>query len=321
MENEMKYIYAIYEHGSFSKAAEALYLTQPALSTSVQKVEARIGMPLFDRTHKPLELTDAGRLYIKKYYQIRDLERELEEQLGDISSLQTGSLRIGGTHYFHSVILPPVLSEFIHRYPGVQLELKEAASDVLLEMLYEHDIDLTFNCIEKPKDTFRRQPCFIDTILLCVPSAFPVNKQLKDVALSKEDIMAGKHRHFDVPTVSLRSFADTPFILLTEGNDLYTRSIHFFEEAGVKPDVRLKVSQLATSFQLSCSGIGAAFISDYLVNIATEDALFYKISESGTTRVFDLVMSDRHYISGAMQAFSGVFREYYNVKLPERRKR
>ena len=320
MENEMKYIYAVYEHGSFSKAAEALYLTQPALSTSVQKVEARIGMPLFDRTHKPLALTEAGRLYIQKYYEFRDLERELEEQLEDISSMQTGLLRIGGTHYFHSVILPPVLAAYMKKYPKIRIDLKEAASDELLDLIYEHEIDITFNCIEKPKDSFRRTPCFIDTILLCVPAVFPVNETLTEAAFTKEDIMNGKHRSFDVPTVSLKSFADTPFILLTEGNDLHTRSIRFFEHAGIQPQIRLEVTQLATSFRLSTSGIGAAFVSDYLVNTATENVLFYKISEPGITRVFDLVMSDRHYVSNAMRAFSDIFREYYDVKVPERRK-
>ncbi len=321
MENEMKYIYAIYRHGSFSKAAEALYLTQPALSAAVQKVEARIGMPLFDRTHKPLGLTAAGELYIRKYYEIRDLETELAEQLGDISGLQAGSLRIGGTHYFHSCILPPVLAQYMKKYPGIRVELTEAGADKLLDLIYDHEIDITFNCVADPKDSFRRTPCFIDTVLLCVPASFPVNKRLRDAVFTKEDILAGRHRSFDVPGVNLRELADTPFILLTEGNDLYTRSMSYFEHAGVNPDIRLKVSQLATSLQLSSSGIGAAFISDYQIDESTRDLLFYKIGAPSTTRVFDLVMSDRHYVSNAMKAFSDLFRSYYDIVLPERRRR
>ena len=321
MENEMKYIYAVYEYGSFSKAAEALYLTQPALSTAVQKVEARIRMPLFDRTHKPLELTEAGKLYIKKYYEIRDLETELEEQLSDISSLQTGTLRIGGTHYFQSCVLPPVLARFMQMYPGIHIELKEAGADRLLDLLYEHEIDITFNCIEMPQDSFRRTPCFIDTVLLCVPESYPVNDSLKAAALTKEDILAGRHRRFDIPAISLSQTADIPYILLTEGNDLHTRSMSYFEHAGVDPKIRLMVSQLATSLQLACSGIGAAFVSDFLVNTSTENVLFYRIDAPATTRVFDLVMSDRHYVSNAMKAFSDLFREHYDLVLPERRRR
>ena len=66
MQQEMKYIYTVYQKGSFSKAAESLYMTQPALSISIQKVETEIGMPLFNRDKKPLELTEAENFILKK---------------------------------------------------------------------------------------------------------------------------------------------------------------------------------------------------------------------------------------------------------------
>ena len=74
MQLEMKYIYTVYQCGSFSKAAEKLFLTQPALSISVQKVEHEVGMPLFNRDKKPLEITEAGMIYIQKIEQIQHLE-------------------------------------------------------------------------------------------------------------------------------------------------------------------------------------------------------------------------------------------------------
>ena len=109
MQQEMKYIYTVYRHGSFSKAAEELFLTQPALSISVQKVEHELGLSLFNRDKKPLELTEAGKIYIQKIEQIQHLEEELSAQLNDLTDLKTGSLKIGGTHYFNAYILPPVL--------------------------------------------------------------------------------------------------------------------------------------------------------------------------------------------------------------------
>ena len=67
MQQEMKYIYTVYQKGSFSKAAEALFMTQPALSISVQKVENEIGMPLFNRDKKPLELTKPESFMLKRF--------------------------------------------------------------------------------------------------------------------------------------------------------------------------------------------------------------------------------------------------------------
>ena len=92
MQPEMKYIYTVYQCGSFSKAAEKLFLTQPALSISVQKVEHEVGMPLFNRDKKPLELTEAGMIYIQKIEQIQHLEQELAMQLNDLTDLKTGHL-------------------------------------------------------------------------------------------------------------------------------------------------------------------------------------------------------------------------------------
>ena len=168
MQQEMKYIYTVYQKGSFSKAAEALFMTQPALSISVQKVENEIGMPLFNRDKKPLELTEAGKLYVEKIQQIQHLENELSQQLNDLTSLQTGNLRVGGSHYFNSYILPPVIADFKKKWPGINLLLTEAGSYELLDMLKEDLIDLTFNCTPDSHDKLRRMPGFQDTILLAV---------------------------------------------------------------------------------------------------------------------------------------------------------
>ena len=84
MQQEMKYIYQVYTDGSFSRAAEHLYLTQPALSIAVQKVEESIGMPLFDRSRRPLQLTAAGEIYIGTIKKIMGLEQDLDRQIQDI---------------------------------------------------------------------------------------------------------------------------------------------------------------------------------------------------------------------------------------------
>lgn len=313
----MKYIFTVYKYKSFSKAAEALYMTQPALSIAVQKVEKRLGMPLFDRTCKPLKLTEAGALYIQKIQQIRNLEYELEQQLNDLSNLHTGSLRVGGSHYFNSYVLPPILTEFVQKYPGIHLELVEAGSDELLRMLYDQAIDLTFNCTLRPTDSFLRIPCFTDTILLSVPAHLPVNQRLSSCALTADDILNKKYKRSDVPSVSLADFSDTPFILLTPGNNLYERSRILFEEGGITPNVCLEVSQLVTAWHLSLSGMGASLISDLLVTERSHSILFYKVDSPLCTRTFDLTMSDRHYVSSAMSAFGNLFRSWYRLHSPE----
>lgn len=119
MEAEMNYVYTVWKHRSFSKAARELYLTQPALSAAVKRVETKLGLPLFDRASKPLQLTEAGMLYIEKAEQIRRLEQELQAQVDDLHDNSTGTLRIGTTHYFNVYVLPPVLRQYIGKSPGL----------------------------------------------------------------------------------------------------------------------------------------------------------------------------------------------------------
>ena len=73
-----EYIYAVYEEKSFSKAAQKLYITQPALSTAVKKVETRLGRPIFDRSTSPVRLTECGEKYIHYAEHLMDMENEFE---------------------------------------------------------------------------------------------------------------------------------------------------------------------------------------------------------------------------------------------------
>ena len=110
MRQELEYVYEVYKSGSLSKAAEKLYITQPALSMAIKKIESSIGMTLFDRKVRPFQLTEAGWLYINAITRIKKIEAELTQRIGDINDLHTGHVRVGGSHYINGYILPPVLA-------------------------------------------------------------------------------------------------------------------------------------------------------------------------------------------------------------------
>ena len=93
----MEYVYEVYKQKSFSKAAAKLYISQPSLSANVKRIEKKVGYPLFDRSTKPLELTEGGKQYIHTGHQIMTATTEFDTVINDFGELRTGSLHFGGS--------------------------------------------------------------------------------------------------------------------------------------------------------------------------------------------------------------------------------
>ena len=302
MEAEMRYIYEIWHEGSFSKAAEKLYLSQPALSMAVSKTEKKLGMPVFDRSRRPPRLTPAGEIYIETIQKEMHLEEDMERKIEDLRSLNAGTLCIGGSHYLNAYILPDILMQFHSLYPGVSLDLVENSSAELAKMLSRKELDLTFSCNEEFMLDFRRYPAFWDHILLGVPGVL-VNEKVRPHGMSAVQISQGRHREADCPTVLLNEFREVDFILLREGNNLHDRALLLFEKENLRPNILMEVSQLVTAYHLAEHGLGATFISDRLVFPVEDRLLYFKLNSRLTDRLFYMLLPNRDYIPNAVRAF------------------
>ncbi len=317
MQQELLYIYKVYEEGSFSKAAEKLHITQPALSIAIQKMETSLGMPLFDRNYRPLRLTAAGKTYIESIKKMFYLEQDLNQQITDIYNLKTGSIRIGGSHYLNAYILPDLLQKFNQMHPGIQLQMIEAGSNDLSHMLSEHKLDLTFSCNTVLVDAFERYPFFHDQILLAVPETFSINCQLAEYALSAADIVSKKHLHSDCPTAPFSYFHNLDYILLSEGNNLHDRAFQLFKAAGFSPRIKLQLSQLVTAYHLAIAEFGATFISDRIIRTADAPLKFYKIAPQIADRLFYILLPHNSYVSKATRAFIQFLLDAESQKEPQ----
>lgn len=307
MQQELRYIYQVYEDGSFSKAAEHLFITQPALSIAISKIEASLGMALFDRHHRPLQPTAAGMIYIDAIRKMQNLENDLECQLSDLKDLNCGTLKIGGSHYLNAYILPKILAGFSKEYPGIEIDLVEDSSYNLSNMLSERKLDFTFSCNEIFMRDFERYAVFYDTILLAVPQEHEINQRLQDYALSADDIINKKHLHDNCPALLLSEFKDLEYLLLNEGNNLYERSMQMFQDAGFTPKIKMTISQMVTAYHLAANNFAASFISDRLVQNTSVALAFYKIKSELIKRDFYILLPNRTYTSIATNAFIRYF--------------
>lgn len=301
MTAEMLYIYTIYQEGSFSKAAQKLFLTQPALSIAIRKIEEEIGMPLFDRRHKPLRLTAAGEIYVDTAKKVLLLEQEQSQRLNDIKNLITGRIRLGGTHYLNAYILPEILASFSRNYPGVELDITERSAYELSEMLAERQLDLTFNCSPAFVQDFPRYEMFEDRILLAIPRDDSIHSRYQGAALTAEDVLAGRHLSANHPRLPLSAFAGQEFILLRKGNNLHERAWEIFREAGIQPKVKLDLNQLVTAYHLAEAGMGATFVSDRIVQAGRDTLLYYPLDSKLVVRTFYLLLPRNAYVPVAVR--------------------
>lgn len=148
----IQYFLAVAEHLSFTKAAAALHVSQPALSQQVRQLEESLGAQLFDRSGRTTRLTDAGDVYLlyarRAYQQLQEAKRAIH----DVSDLSRGSLRVAVTPTFTTYLVGPLIEAFHFRYPKITVNLKEISQERIEELLLagELDVGIAFDEIHAP---------------------------------------------------------------------------------------------------------------------------------------------------------------------------
>lgn len=133
---------------SFTKAAEALHMTQPAVTFQVRQLEEYFNTRLFDRTHNKVNLTPAGERVSEFAERIFDLYTEMENSVRDLTGEISGALTIGASTTIAEYMLPALLGEFKNRYPDINLRLKVSNSEGIVSMVEHNVIDL--GVVESP---------------------------------------------------------------------------------------------------------------------------------------------------------------------------
>ena len=133
---------AVVDEGGFTRAAEALNLSQPAISKSLKELEAELNLTLIDRAGRSLRLTDAGRALHARARELFGVERVAERELRELRGLKRGVLRIGASTTIATYMLPPVLGRFHLRHPRVRIRVSSANTRAVLRMLLESHVDV-----------------------------------------------------------------------------------------------------------------------------------------------------------------------------------
>ena len=301
----MEYVYAVYQEKSISRAAERLCISQPSLSANIKRVEGKVGYPLFDRSTKPLSLTECGEHYIRAVERILAVETEFSDYASDWGELKTGSLILGGSSLFASWVLPALIGRFSARYPKIHVELKEESSAELAHLLQQGRIDLILDNCKLDAGLFDHMVYREETLFLAVPRIFASVREASAYVLSREMITTGYWREASVKPVPLELFAGDPFVMLKPENDTRKRAMEILQTAGITPEITLELDQQLTSYHVVCSGLGIAFVSDTLISevSARSDVVYFKLPEGKRSRALSFYWKAGRYKTRAMQEF------------------
>lgn len=302
----IEYVYCVYKEGSFSKAADKMCISQPSLSIAIKKAEKEAGFPIFDRRKHPISLTAFGVEYIRAIEQIYDIEDRLGNYVGNLENLEQGNLSVGGSNFSVSYIVSEVIAEFKRLYPKVNLDVRETNTLRSLHMMDSGELDLAVTNRPLDESKYKSVLCYHEHLVLAVPDSFSINSRFSDSQRLKPEEL--QRDIFDIPAgrcISLREFAEVPFIMLRSGNYLRQCVDSLFQECRIAPHIVLEFEQSAISYNFASLGLGATILSNMLVEESSKNTrlCFYKIDSGLAVRSTYLAYSRNCYISFAMRRF------------------
>lgn len=247
---EYEYIHKIMETGSFMAAAEKLYITQPSLSQFIRRIERHLGAELFDRTHQPIRLTEAGCLYLEIEGQIRELCKIREQRIRDLDQTICGIVRIGSSNYRSMTILAQAIPVIRARYPHIDICLEEGTTWELEAFALQGKTD--FSIVVRPSfaTSLTYVELFREELLLALSPQWD----------NGNDAIFQKELHSDYPVFNYQQLAKRPFVVMKEGQELRHSFFALTKALAISPSISLETTDMITAQTLAGIGIGAAIV-------------------------------------------------------------
>lgn len=234
---QLKAFHAVAVHGNFTRAAEQLFLSQPAVSDQVRKLEERFGVLLFNRNKRSVQLTELGGQLLAITQRLFAAEREALELLTSSRALESGSLTLAVDAPMH---LLPHLARFCERYPGIRVRLVTGNSDESLRRLFDYQAD--FAVLGRPVDDER--------LISHVLSSGPL------VAF-----VADSHPWAHRESLHLADLHRTPLVLREEGSMTRQMLEDEMHRAGLEVLPAIEVEGREAVFEMVMAGLGVGIVS------------------------------------------------------------
>jgi LysR family transcriptional regulator, hydrogen peroxide-inducible genes activator len=272
---------------NFTRAAEELHLSQPALSRAIQRLEEQVGQPLFDRRPREVVLTKPGELLVSRAKKILDLVEDTFTELAE--SGEHGQIRLGAIPTIAPYFLPKLLSTFAEKFPRISVTVQEDTTNLLIRRCADGELDLAIVALPILAKAIQIEPLFSEELLFVVPRGHPL-------ATTKD--------------LTLKAVKDYPFVMLNEAHCLSENITSFCQRQSVHPISIERTSQLTTVQELVSLDHGVSIIPDMARQIDLSEGRVYRsFSGAKPCRTIAMMWNDSRYESQAVKTLKKHLRQ------------
>lgn len=266
--------------GSLSRAAETLYLTQPALSARLHALERELGHALFVRTRRGMQLTESGRAFLP--YAERALETVAagKRLVQEVARGEVGELVLGTAPAVSTYVLPPLLKRFAESHPRLRLRVKTGHSEEVLEMVLRDEVQVGL-MRELPHAEIETIPFYEDKLVLVVAGAHPFAKHGR---------------------IALEALAAEQLILFDTTSSYHALTSAFFRDAGVEPAGVMELDNIDAAKKMVEEGLGFALLPETAVSRELETDALRAVEITGVEPVRRRIVAVRRRSAGPAPA-------------------
>lgn len=296
----LQYLMAIVEHGSYTKAAEALHVSQPSLSQQIKQLEESVSAPLLLRAGRKVRLTDAGEVYLhharRAYGEIDAGTRAIQ----DVKNLSRGSLRIGWTP-ITDFLTCSLLGSFSLQYPGIALSTHEMPADDIDNAVGEDRIDVGI-AFSKPQTNEYNQPDIERTRLF---------EETMCLAVGNAHIRAGQKER-----VSASELGKESMVLLNDNFALRRHVDEYCLKQGIMPNIQIETDSLSVIIEMVQFGPLATILP--LSIIKTQCGIYpIVLAPAMLPKSISMISRNSGYKSPACRAFTNLATEWAIIRMTE----
>ena len=262
-------------HMSFSRAAEELHLTQPAVSAQIVALENSVKAKLFERMGKKIALTDAGRIATVAAEEILRRIDQFESELADLNALGAGSLKIGASHVLGIYLLPSILADFRAQYPNSELVVRVDTTRKIIDMVLRNELDLAVIAEGTPfhDERLAIKPIARDELIVIAPPNHPLAE-------------AG--------VISPDTLCEAPFVSPARDSASAESMFEQLRTQGITLHSVLEMGNISAVKRAVESGLGISIVSRHAVERELREGLLVSLTINGITLQRDLSLCWHH---------------------------